>query len=97
MHPLGTAGQSIVEQLRSHNDSVSICIAQILPFGSDTPVDNGTGLAELNAFVDSWNARLGELVLERTTTDSPIVLVDMNSAFGDEDLDDVVHLNKAGA
>lgn len=88
---------SIVEQLRSNNASVSICLAQILPFGSDIPVENGIGPSELNAFVDSLNSRLAELASEMTTTDSPIVLVDMNSDFGDEDFDDAVHPNQAGA
>lgn len=93
-----TAMSSIVEQLRSNNASVSICLAQILPFGSNLPEEpGGPTVSELNNFIDSWNAKLAELASDMTTSASPIVLVDMNSGFGDSDLDDAVHPNEAGA
>ena len=88
---------SIVEQLREKNDSISICIAQILPFGSLPAEDGELGADELNLFVDSWNARLAELASDMNRSGSRIVLVDMNRDFGDADLDDGVHPTRAGA
>jgi len=89
---------SIVEQLRAHNDSVAICIAQILPFGSQLPAEGVEAGAEaLNSFVVNWNSRIDNLASELTTATSPIVSVDMHSDFGDPDLDDDVHPNQSGA
>ena len=85
---------SIVEQLRANNASVSICMAQIIPYG--ILEEEGTSTTELNAFVDDWNSRLATLVSDMTTAQSPIVLVDMNSDFGDSDLDDGIHPTHAG-
>lgn len=92
------AMSAIVDQLRAQNDAVAICIAQILPFGSQLPTEGEEpGADELNRFVVEWNSRLESLVLEMTTTTSPIVLADMHSDFGDADLDDGVHPSQAGA
>ena len=88
---------SIIEQLRTNHASVSICIAQILPFGPLPPEDGAPDTAELNAFVDNWNSRLVQLTSDMTTSQSPVVLVDMNSRFDDADLDDGVHPTQAGA
>ena len=89
---------SIVEQLRAGNSSVSICMAQIIPFGSVMDGEASEDAAELNAFVNSLNSQLANLASEMTTSASPIVLVDMNSDFGTADLDyDGVHPSQAGA
>ena len=89
---------SIVQQLRTNNGSISICIAKILPSGSQLPTETGEmGANELNNFVDDWNSRLETLASTMTTSVSPIVVVDMNSDFGDDDLDDGVHPDQSGA
>ena len=85
----------IVKQLRAHNPSVAICLAQILPFG--TELDNDPEFSGLEAFVDDWNARLAVLARDLTTEASPIRLADMHSEFGDAELDDGVHPTEAGA
>ena len=87
----------IIEQLRSNNSSVSICMAQILPFGWIPQEPDEPGAVELNHFVDTWNLRLGALVTGMTTPDSPIVLVDMNINFGEADLYDGIHPSREGA
>ena len=91
-----SAMTAIIEQLRSNNTSVSICIAKILPFGSLPEEEVSVGV-ELNAFVDAWNSRLEILASEMTTSESEIVLIDMNRDFGDDDLDDGVHPTQEGA
>ena len=92
-----SAMTGIIEHLRANNGAVSICIAQILPFGWIPPEPGAPGTTELNEFVDNWNARLSTLAANLTTPDSPIVLVDMNSEFGEADLDDGVHPTREGA
>ncbi len=84
---------SIIEQLRNKNPSVAICLAQILPFGSQLEEED----EGLNEFVVKWNSRLADLVAANTSTASPILLADMHSNFGDADLDDGVHPTAAGA
>ena len=91
------AMSSIVSQLRAHNDAVAICIAQILPFGSQLKEDGESGVSELNRFVVDWNSSLETLASEMATAASPILLVDMYTSFGDADLDDGVHPNQSGA
>jgi len=88
---------SIVQQLRGNNAAVSICIAQILPFGPLPAEPGEPGTTELNAFVSSWNSRLATLASAMTTPASPIVLVDMNSGFSNTDLSDGVHPTQSGA
>ncbi len=90
-----SAMTSIIRQLRAHNPEVSICLAQILPFGSE--LDNDPEFGGLNHFVDAWNERLEVLASDLTTRGSPIALADMNRGFGDQDLDDGVHPTQAGA
>lgn len=85
----------IVEQLRAHNPSVSICLAQILPFGSGLGSDEE--VSGLNAFVEDWNDRLAVLASDLSTGDAPIHLADMYRDFDDADLDDGVHPTEAGA
>ena len=93
------AMSSIVDQLRTHNDSVAICIAQILPFGSQIAAEEGeeTNVDEHNNFVVNWNSELENLAIEKTTETSPILLVDMYGEFGDADLDDGIHPNQSGS
>ncbi|MEN0067024.1 MAG: SGNH/GDSL hydrolase family protein [Myxococcota bacterium] len=80
---------SIVEKLRADNPSVAIYLAQIIPFE--------TSNVELNETVDDWNQRLAQLSSGLDTSSSPISLVDMNTGFGDADLNDGVHPNEQGA
>lgn len=89
---------SIVEQLRENSETVSICIAQILPFGSQLPDEPGAPTAaDLNRFVSNWNMQISSIAAELSTAASVIEIVDMNTGFGDSDLDDGVHPTAEGA
>lgn len=82
---------SIVSQLRADNPNVQLYLAQILPIygdASDKP---------MNDFVNEWNLVLADLAQSQSTADAPIVLVDMNSDFGQQDMDDGVHPSETGA
>lgn len=86
---------SIVQQLRAHNPHVSVCLAQILPFGSGPDADPELG--GLNDFVRDWNDRLRVLAADLSTDGSPVRLADMYSDFDDSDLEDGIHPTRAGA
>ncbi|MEM1415614.1 MAG: SGNH/GDSL hydrolase family protein [Myxococcota bacterium] len=82
--------RGIVAKLRAQNPRVAIVLAQILPYGGE--------FASFNATVDDWNRRLVVLASALTTADSPVSVVDMNTGFGEGDLDeDGIHPSAAGA
>ncbi|MFP4460231.1 MAG: GDSL-type esterase/lipase family protein [Candidatus Zixiibacteriota bacterium] len=84
---------SILHKLRTDNPNITIYLAQILPFLSY----HGGPHALYNDYVDYWNARLVEIGDSMATSESPIIIVDMNTDFGDSDLIDWVHPTENGA
>ena len=79
----------IIDLLRLANPSVTVYLAQIIPFGSDEPYTNAT--------IDELNERIAYLATSQNTQASPVVAVDMHTGFSDADLDDGVHPNEQGA
>ena len=79
----------IIEKLRTGNPQVKILLAQILPFHSEFPTENG--------LVNEWNQRVSSVASTMNSIDSPIEIVDMHTGFGDVDLADDVHPSREGA
>lgn len=72
---------SIIDQLRAKNPFVRIYLAKILPMQG----------VQANQLVQSWNQNLQSIAETRTTAQSPIRIVDMNSGITEEGLDDGIH------
>lgn len=87
------AMRSIVQKLWNKNPQMKLYIAQILPFTEGS----GLNFRRWNNLVDQWNITLETLAGRLTTEGKPLVLVDMNSGFRDDDFDDGVHPNRQGA
>ncbi len=78
----------IIGLLREKNPKVRIIVAQIIPMTREFKAEN--------EYVQSLNQELASLAGELNTGASPLRIVDMNSGFGDEDLDDPWHPNEQG-
>jgi len=83
------AMRTIVSALREANPGVQIFIAQIIPMISEFGLQN--------EYVQSLNAELAVLTSAETSSASPILIVDMNTGFGDRHLADPWHPNQSGA
>lgn len=82
--------ESIIEKLRADNPVVRIFIAKIIP--AKTSMDS-----QYHERINTWNNWIQDLRNQKTTSISPIYIVDMNSNFGDSDLIDSIHPNETGA
>jgi len=82
--------ESIIEKLRADNPVVRIFIAKIIPMNSGLD-------QEFHERVNRWNNWIQDLSNRKSTSISPIFVVDMNSNFGDSDLNDEIHPNETGA
>ena len=90
--------REIVSTLRADNPNVQIYMAKILPITSNyMPEDGGPASSVINGFVTALNDGLALLAAELQSAQSPIVLVDMNSGFGNAQLPDGIHPNVEGA
>ena len=90
--------REIVSTLRADNPSVQIYLAKILPITSNyVPEDGGPSASMLNGFVTALNEGLALLAAELRRAQSPMVVVDMNSGFGNAQLPDGIHPDVAGA
>lgn len=81
----------IIDQLRGANPQVKVLLAQLIP--------SAPPYAELNVRITALNALLPALVRAKSTSQSPIVLVDQNTGFSREagvDIDDGLHPNAQG-
>lgn len=84
--------ESIINKLRSDNPIIRIYLAKIIPPGSGlTPSDQFFNLT------NEWNTGIQNLADQKNTSVSPVVVVDMNTGFGDSDLIDEVHPSEAAA
>lgn len=83
---------SIINKLRLDNPIVRIYLAKIIPPGSGlTPSDQYSKLTL------QWNQGIQTLADQKSTSVSPIYIVDMNTGFGDSDLTDGIHPTEAAA
>jgi len=82
--------EDIVEKLRNDNPYVRIFIAKIIPVKSS--MNN-----QYHERVSIWNGWIQDLRNRLSNSVSPIIVVDMNSNFGDSDLIDTIHPNESGA
>ena len=78
----------IIDTLRSVNNSITIFLARLIP-------DN---VAWDRPFLDSLNRRIPTLAAIKSTTTSPVIVVDQNTGFNyATDLADTYHPNAPGA
>lgn len=81
----------IIDQLRGANPRVKVVLAQLIP--------SAPPYADLNERITALNKLLPALAREKTTDQSPIVIVDHNTGFSREagvDLHDGLHPNDQG-
>ena len=81
----------IFSELRSLNPKVIIFVEQIAPGRSDIMT------ADLTTRFNSYNSGIDSLATALSTTDSPIISIDMAAAWSDSYMADEVHYNAAGA
>ena len=74
----------IIDALRAVNSNVAVLLAQIIPL-------SGRGGATAD-----YNARLAQLAQSKHRSDSPVIIVDQNSAIATSDLYDGIHPTDAG-
>ncbi|MEY9214679.1 cellulose binding domain-containing protein [Thermobifida halotolerans] len=85
------AYSTLVDQMRAHNPTVTILVAQIIPMDSARSCATcGQGVQDLNAAIPGWAA-------SESTAQSPVVVVDQWTGF-DTDVDtyDGVHPSGSG-
>jgi lysophospholipase L1-like esterase len=81
----------IIDQLRSEQPAVKVLVAQIIPTAAPYQA--------VNTKITALNALLPALAAEKTTQQSPVVVVDQNTGFSSDegvDLYDGVHPNVRG-
>jgi lysophospholipase L1-like esterase len=99
-HPAGTYDvsnseahmRSIISKLRNENSNVHIYVAQILPI---LHPDLDLELTEMN--VGQWNSVVASLVVQLSTSASPVVLVDMHTGFDESSFIDGIHPSREAA
>ncbi|KAJ3046296.1 hypothetical protein HDV00_000110 [Rhizophlyctis rosea] len=84
------AFSTLVDQMRNSNPRMKIIVAQILPMNPSNCADCNSRVQALNAAIPSW-------VASKSTSTSPITVVDQYSGFNTAtDTGDGVHPNDAG-
>ncbi|KAK9389406.1 SGNH hydrolase-type esterase domain-containing protein [Lipomyces mesembrius] len=78
------AFSTLVDQMRASKPTMTILVAKIIPLSF-----NNQSLMDLNDAISAW-------ALSKTTTASPIVVVDQYAGFSTSDLRDGVHPNDSG-
>ncbi|KAK9481827.1 SGNH hydrolase-type esterase domain-containing protein, partial [Lipomyces starkeyi] len=79
-----TAFSTLVDQMTANNPTMKILVAKIIP-----SIFNNQSDVNLNDAISSW-------ALSKTTTASPIIVVDQYTGFSASDLIDGVHPNDSG-
>lgn len=86
----------IIDELRLVNPNIKVLVAQVIPTTRMSDA-SGNPYKEFNDNITAYNALLPALVTTKSTTASPVVLVDQNSGFDKvNDLYDGLHPNPAG-
>lgn len=84
------AYSTLVDQMRASNPNMKILVAQIIPMNPSTCTECAQRVVDLDAAIPAWAA-------SKTTTASPITVVDQWTGFDDAtDTSDGVHPNDAG-
>ena len=82
---------NIIDILRADNPNITIILEQMAPGRTD--IMN----AELTGFFTQMQQEVLNIVVNKTTTTSPLIAIDMFTGFNDGLLADDVHYNEAGA
>ena len=82
---------NIIDILRADNPNITIILEQMAPGRTD--IMN----AELTDFFTQMQQEVLNIVVNKTTTTSPLIAIDMFTGFNDGLLADDVHYNEAGA
>ena len=84
------AFSTLVDEMRASNPSMKILVAQIIPMNPTSCTECAQRVIDFNATIPAWAA-------SKTTTASPITVVDQWTGFNDAtDTGDGVHPNDAG-
>ncbi|SBT37413.1 cellulose binding domain-containing protein [Micromonospora narathiwatensis] len=84
------AYSKLVDQMRASNPATTVIVAKIIPMAPSTCTECGQRVVALNSAIDGWAAG-------KTTTASPIVVVDQWTGFNTAtDTYDGVHPNASG-
>lgn len=84
------AYSTLVDQMRANNPNMKILVAQIIPMNPSGCTTCAQGVVALDAAIPAWASA-------KTTTQSPITVVDQWTGFDDStDTADGVHPNDAG-
>lgn len=103
----------IITEMRTINPNLVFLLAQIIPFdpsnttifefgladGYNTPAEFSTALAATNTAIPAKNAIIGEVADTLSTFSSPVISVDMPSAFAGQEarlMSDGIHPNNVG-
>ena len=78
--------KGIIDALRAKNPNVAVLLAKIIPLAD----------AGANAQVNTLNAAMSGIALEKNTAASRVIVVDMNAAISVADTYDGIHLSSAG-
>ena len=82
---------NIIDILQANNPNVKIILEQMAPGRSDIMT------SELTAFFSQMQQEVINIAVNKTTTSSTVIAVDMFTGFNDNLLADDVHYNEAGA
>ena len=81
---------NIIDILQANNPSVKIILEQMAPSRSDIMT------TELTDFFTQMQQKVINIAVNKTTTSSTVIAVDMFTGFNDNLLADNVHYNEAG-
>lgn len=81
----------LIDKLQTHNSNIIIFLEQI------APANNSTMTSSLTANITDFNSQIATLSVNKTTSTSKVIALDMNSDFSESYLADDVHYNELGA
>lgn len=85
--------EGIIQTLRNNNPVVRIFMAQIIPVNNDI----GDNYEDFINKIRNYNQSLKQLALQKSTSVSPIIVVDMYESFDPSELTDGIHPTVDGA
>ena len=81
----------MIDKLQIHNSNITIFLEQI------APANNSTMTSSLTTIITDFNSQIITLSVNKTTSTSKVIALDMNSNFNESYLADDVHYNEPGA
>ena len=87
--------EELIDTMRHFNSSTRFLLGTLIPVGQTWP--DGIGV-KFRAIIPQFNTRLPEVIANRSTAQSPVILVDVAEGFNwQTDMTDSYHPNEAGA